>query len=112
MLSALYYKYTDWELSAVNEISPVGNLQSFLVDSDGGITLVDTVQTGGSGPTFTNPLSTGEVTAMNVSLEPNLGGAIALNFASSLARPIVPWWPRSPATRSTSSATRLSSRSQ
>ncbi|KAF5310099.1 hypothetical protein D9619_010355 [Psilocybe cf. subviscida] len=52
-------------LYAVNEISPVGNLQSFLVDGDGGITLVDTVPTGGSGPTFTNPLSTGEVTAMN-----------------------------------------------
>jgi len=43
----------------------VGNLQSFLVDSDGGLTLVDTVSTGGNGPTFTNPLSTGEVTAMN-----------------------------------------------
>lgn len=53
--------------SATNEISPVGNLQSFLVDADGGLTLVDTVATGGSGPTFTNPLSTGEVSAMNVS---------------------------------------------
>jgi len=52
-------------LYAVNEIQPVGNLQSFLVGSDGGLTLVDTVSTGGSGPTFTNPLSTGEVTAMN-----------------------------------------------
>ncbi|PPQ69707.1 hypothetical protein CVT25_012970 [Psilocybe cyanescens] len=52
-------------LYAVNEIAPVGNLQSFLVDADGGISLVDTVSTGGNGPTFTNPLSTGEVTAMN-----------------------------------------------
>jgi hypothetical protein len=51
----------------VNEIEPVGNLQSFVVKADGGLTLVDTVSTGGSGPTFTNPLSTGEVTAMNVS---------------------------------------------
>ncbi len=53
--------------SAVNEIEPVGNLQSFLVQPDGGLTLVDTVATGGIGPTFSNPLSTGEVTAMNVS---------------------------------------------
>ncbi|KAF8192927.1 hypothetical protein BJ912DRAFT_961405 [Pholiota molesta] len=52
-------------LYATNEISPIGNLQSFLVDADGGLTLVDTVATGGSGPTFTNPLSTGEVSAMN-----------------------------------------------
>ncbi|KIM43740.1 hypothetical protein M413DRAFT_443644, partial [Hebeloma cylindrosporum] len=52
-------------LYAVNEIQPVGNLQSFIVETDGGLTLVDTVSTGGSGPTFTNVLSTGEVTAMN-----------------------------------------------
>ncbi|EAU83139.2 hypothetical protein CC1G_07821 [Coprinopsis cinerea okayama7 len=52
-------------LYAVNEIGPVGNLQSFLVDSQGGLTLVDTVATGGNGPTFTNPLTTGEVSAMN-----------------------------------------------
>ena len=51
----------------MNEISPVGNLQSFSVGPDGGLTLVDTVSSGGNGPTFTNPLSTGEVTAMNVS---------------------------------------------
>jgi hypothetical protein len=56
----------EWH-SAVNEIQPVGNLQSFIVGSDGGLTLVDTVSTGGNGPTFTNPLSTGEVTGMNVS---------------------------------------------
>jgi 6-phosphogluconolactonase (cycloisomerase 2 family) len=52
-------------LYAVNEIQPLGNLQSFVVEADGGLTLVDTVTTGGSAPTFTNPLSTGEVTAMN-----------------------------------------------
>ncbi|KAJ7582540.1 Lactonase, 7-bladed beta-propeller-domain-containing protein [Mycena floridula] len=51
-------------LYAVNEL-PVGALQSFTVDSDGSLTLVDTVATGGNGPTFTVPLSTGEVTAMN-----------------------------------------------
>jgi len=52
-------------LYAVNEIEPVGNLQSFVVQPAGGLTLVDTVQTGGNGPTFTNPLSTGEVSAIN-----------------------------------------------
>jgi len=51
-------------LYAVNE-NPTGDLQSFIVDDTGGLTLVDTVSTGGNGPTFTNPLSTGEVTAMN-----------------------------------------------
>lgn len=54
--------------SAVNEIQPVGQLQSFIVDSEGGLTNIDNVTTGGNGPTFTNPLSTGEVTGMNVSL--------------------------------------------
>lgn len=53
--------------SATNEIGPIGNLQSFSVNADGSLTLVDTVATGGNGPTFTNPLSTGEVSAMNVS---------------------------------------------
>ncbi|KAL0958798.1 hypothetical protein HGRIS_014118 [Hohenbuehelia grisea] len=52
-------------LYAVNEITPVGALQSFTVDSEGALTLVDTVSSGGNGPTFTNPLSTGEVSAMN-----------------------------------------------
>ncbi|KAF9044259.1 Lactonase, 7-bladed beta-propeller-domain-containing protein [Panaeolus papilionaceus] len=66
-------------LYAVNEVVPSGQLQSFLIDSEGGLQLVDTVSSGGSGPTFTNPLSTGEVTAMNfgspncslVATEPN-----------------------------------------
>ena len=53
--------------SAVNEIGPVGNLQSFLIDEEGGLSLVDTVATGGNGPTFTEALSGGEVSAMNVS---------------------------------------------
>ncbi|KAJ3493087.1 hypothetical protein NMY22_g20256 [Coprinellus aureogranulatus] len=50
---------------AVNEIGPVGNLQSFLVDENGNLTNVDTVPTGGNGPTYTEALSTGEVSAMN-----------------------------------------------
>ena len=50
----------------MNEIGPVGNLQSFSVDEAGSLTLVDTVSTGGNGPTFTEALTTGEVSAMNV----------------------------------------------
>ncbi|KAK0235127.1 hypothetical protein EDD85DRAFT_792017 [Armillaria nabsnona] len=49
---------------AVNEIQPAGNLQSFSVGDAGLLSLVDTVSTGGNGPTFTNPLSTREVTGM------------------------------------------------
>jgi 6-phosphogluconolactonase (cycloisomerase 2 family) len=52
-------------LYAVNEIGPVGNLQSFSIDEAGSLTLVDTVATGGNGPTFTEALTTGEVSAMN-----------------------------------------------
>ncbi|KJA21813.1 hypothetical protein HYPSUDRAFT_682420 [Hypholoma sublateritium FD-334 SS-4] len=52
-------------LYATNEVEPIGALQSFSVHADGSLSLVDTVSTGGSGPTFTNPLSTGEVSAIN-----------------------------------------------
>lgn len=52
-------------LYAVNEIGPIGDLQSFLISPDGALSLVDTAPTGGNGPTFTNPVSTGEVSAMN-----------------------------------------------
>ncbi|KAF6760527.1 Lactonase, 7-bladed beta-propeller-domain-containing protein [Ephemerocybe angulata] len=52
-------------LYAVNEIGPVGNLQSFLIDDNGFLSLVDTAATGGNGPTYTEALSTGEVSGMN-----------------------------------------------
>lgn len=52
-------------LYAVNEIGPVGSVQSFLVDEEGGLTVVDTAPTGGNGPTYTEFLSTGEVTGLN-----------------------------------------------
>lgn len=52
-------------LYATNELSPVGDLQSFTVGDDGTVTLVDTVSTNGNGPTFSAVLSTGEVTGMN-----------------------------------------------
>ncbi|KAF9269821.1 hypothetical protein L218DRAFT_940052 [Marasmius fiardii PR-910] len=64
-------------LYAVNEISPVGNLQSFTVESNGSVTLVDTVSTGGNGPTFTSTLSTGEVSGMNFG-SPNCSFAATL----------------------------------
>lgn len=54
----------------MNEIGPIGDLQSFLISPDGALSLVDTAPTGGNGPTFTNPVSTGEVSAMNVSEAP------------------------------------------
>ncbi|KAH6913245.1 Lactonase, 7-bladed beta-propeller-domain-containing protein [Coprinopsis sp. MPI-PUGE-AT-0042] len=52
-------------LYAVNEVGPVGSVQSFLVDEEGGLTVVDTAPTGGNGPTYTEFLSTGEVTGLN-----------------------------------------------
>lgn len=52
-------------LYSVNEIGPVGSVQSFLVDEEGGLTVVDTAPTGGNGPTYTEFLSTGEVTGLN-----------------------------------------------
>ncbi|KAJ4474305.1 Lactonase, 7-bladed beta-propeller-domain-containing protein [Lentinula aciculospora] len=52
-------------LYAVNEVQTIGNLQSFTVNNDTSVSLIDTITTQGVGPTFTNPLSTGEVSAMN-----------------------------------------------
>ncbi|KAF9562051.1 hypothetical protein CPC08DRAFT_663505 [Agrocybe pediades] len=50
---------------AVSEVTP-GNISSLSYDSNNdNLTLVDTVPTGGDGPTFCNFLSTGEVSAMN-----------------------------------------------
>ncbi|KAI0079777.1 putative isomerase YbhE [Panus rudis PR-1116 ss-1] len=51
-------------LYAVNENTP-GQLQSFLVDTSGVITNVANASSGGDGPAFANPLSTGEVAIMN-----------------------------------------------
>jgi hypothetical protein len=73
-------------LYAVNELNPGGDLQSFTVDAEGKLTLVDTVTTGGNGPTFTVMLSTGEVTGMNVrTISPHWGGADP--------RPHLVWFP-------------------
>lgn len=52
--------------STVNENNP-GNLQSYLIKSGGGLMLVDTIASDGSSPTHSAFLSTGEVTAINVS---------------------------------------------
>lgn len=51
-------------LYATNEVD-VGLLQSFLVDSQGGLTNIANASSGGNGPAFTAPLSTGEVAIMN-----------------------------------------------
>lgn len=66
-------------------------LQSFEVDSEGGLTLVDTVMSGGNGPTFAGVLSTGEVTAMNVSLLFRAATVLRLTESNNSSdRPIAP----------------------
>jgi 6-phosphogluconolactonase (cycloisomerase 2 family) len=52
-------------LYAVNEVED-GALQSFILSPDGRLsTAIDTVSTGGNGPAFAMPLSTGQVAAVN-----------------------------------------------
>lgn len=53
--------------STTNEYGPVGALQSFRIAENGTLSLGDTTESGGNGPTYTERLSTGEVTALNVS---------------------------------------------
>jgi 6-phosphogluconolactonase (cycloisomerase 2 family) len=57
---------TSPSVSAVNEISTGGAVQSFTVDADGGLsTAIDTVQSEGGNPAFVTALSTGEVAVVN-----------------------------------------------
>ncbi|KAJ7618055.1 Lactonase, 7-bladed beta-propeller-domain-containing protein [Roridomyces roridus] len=49
---------------AVNEVTP-GVLQSYARSPGGGLTLLDQVSSGGSGPAFCAPLSTGQVVILN-----------------------------------------------
>ena len=59
-------KITSSPVSAVNEISTGGAVQSFTVDADGGLsTPIDTVQSEGGNPAFVTALSTGEVAVVN-----------------------------------------------
>jgi 6-phosphogluconolactonase (cycloisomerase 2 family) len=52
-------------LYAVNEVTP-GALQSFTVNSNGSLTgPVDQISSGGNGPAFAAPLTTGQVAIMN-----------------------------------------------
>lgn len=52
--------------SAVNELSPLGALQSYMTTPEGVISgPFDTVSSGGSGPAFTAALTTGQVAIMN-----------------------------------------------
>ncbi|KAF7354367.1 Isomerase YbhE [Mycena venus] len=50
---------------AVNEVGPLGLLQSYATSPGGGLTLLDEVSSGGNGPAFCAPLSTGQVAIMN-----------------------------------------------
>ncbi|KAF8548730.1 putative isomerase YbhE [Imleria badia] len=52
-------------LYATNENVPHGDIQSFTVGSEGALTLVDTVSSGGSGPPYCAGLSTGQVAVVN-----------------------------------------------
>jgi hypothetical protein len=51
--------------SATNEITE-GALQSFAVGANGVLSVLDTVSSGGNGPAFAAPISTGQVPIMNV----------------------------------------------
>ncbi|KAJ3915123.1 Lactonase, 7-bladed beta-propeller-domain-containing protein [Lentinula edodes] len=83
-------------LYSVNEIQTIGNLQSFTINNDTSLSLIDTVSTQGVGPTFTNPLSTGEVSAMNfgspncsfISTDPNDPLQFIATNSSGVAFPI------------------------
>ncbi|KAJ7441084.1 putative isomerase YbhE [Mycena latifolia] len=50
---------------AVNEVGPLGLLQAYATSPGGGLTLLDEVSSGGNGPAFCAPLSTGQVAIMN-----------------------------------------------
>jgi len=51
-------------LYATNE-NTEGALQSFEIGEDGSLSVLDTVSSGGDGPAFANPISTGQVAVMN-----------------------------------------------
>jgi 6-phosphogluconolactonase (cycloisomerase 2 family) len=55
----------DTWISATNE-NYDGRVQSFTINSNGGLTAVSTVASGGDGPTHLLPLSTGQIAVMNV----------------------------------------------
>ncbi|KAJ7032565.1 Lactonase, 7-bladed beta-propeller-domain-containing protein [Mycena alexandri] len=50
---------------AVNELGPVGALQAYATSPSGGLTFLNEVSSGGNGPAFCAPLSTGQVAIMN-----------------------------------------------
>lgn len=59
-----YEFHVDIVHSAVNE-NPVGAVQSYSINSNGTLTLIDTVSSGGDGPAFVTAVSTDLVAAMN-----------------------------------------------
>ncbi|PIL23472.1 hypothetical protein GSI_14783 [Ganoderma sinense ZZ0214-1] len=53
-------------LYAINEVSPVGALQSYTIDQDGALSgAIDTISTEGDRAAFTTALSTGQVAVVN-----------------------------------------------
>ncbi|KAF8160257.1 Lactonase, 7-bladed beta-propeller-domain-containing protein [Mycena galopus ATCC 62051] len=50
---------------AVNEVAPLGALQVYETTPGGGLILLDEVTSGGDGPAFCAPLTTGQVAIMN-----------------------------------------------
>ncbi|KAM5533415.1 hypothetical protein V8D89_012965 [Ganoderma adspersum] len=53
-------------LYSVNEVSPIGGLQSFTIGQDGKLSSpIDTISSEGDRPAFTAPLSTGQVAVVN-----------------------------------------------
>jgi hypothetical protein len=64
----LHFITQTWTCSAVNEINPdPGAVQSFLVGQNGTLSApVDTVNSGGAGPPFVNPFSSGSIAVVNV----------------------------------------------
>ncbi|KAJ7756057.1 putative isomerase YbhE [Mycena maculata] len=50
---------------AVNENAPLGELQAYATSPGGGLILLDEVTSGGNGPAFCTPLSTGQVAILN-----------------------------------------------
>ncbi|KAJ7810470.1 hypothetical protein B0H13DRAFT_2243446 [Mycena leptocephala] len=50
---------------AVNEVGPLGALQSYATSPGDGLSLLDEVSSGGNGPAFCGALSTGQVAIMN-----------------------------------------------
>ncbi|KAJ6596340.1 Lactonase, 7-bladed beta-propeller-domain-containing protein [Mycena vulgaris] len=80
---------------AVNEVGPLGLLQAYATSPGGGLTLLDEVSSGGNGPAFCAPLSTGQVAIMNYGsgdgeIIPTVNGGTKFDNATSLLLTFAP----------------------